>query len=139
MSNTRKAGTVVTGTRLKARRDGRIVECPSGNCYRLRSIANEEFTGLLGGFVDLGRAGATAEELENAADRAAMNAQAMLQQGEALVGAALIEPKIGDGEDEISIKDIPYGDLQHLVADITQDLGLAAAGARYRPTSAAAN
>jgi hypothetical protein len=151
MSNTRKAKPIgngrdtalVSSDFLKGRREPRIVECPgSGNRYRLRSLTNAEFNGLIGAFVDVGRLAATDGELAEQADRLAMeaatNAARKLEQFEALVTAALVEPAIGDGPDQISVKDIPYGDLAHLAGDVSADCGLTRArAATLRPTSAA--
>lgn len=132
---------IVTAKELQISPKERVVECPSGRRYRIRRIPRKEFIGLLGALPQVASLPTTPEETERAAAKAAaqLGGVETIARSEAFVAAALIEPRIGTGDGEIEIDDIPYGDLVHLTGAVLELNGMSVGVAlRLRPTSAGA-
>lgn len=132
---------IVSSATLKARERERVVDCPSGFRYRIRRLASREYIAAIGTLPQVGAMPETDAEAKQMAERVGRrlggDLVAMIRTAEALVSAALAEPRIGAGEGEIALDDIPPEDLYALGAAVTDLYGInRAKAAQLRPTSA---
>lgn len=116
----------------------KTIHAPSGNIYKIRRVKAFLFIGIQGGppSFDLSDPSLPLEDrlaLKATSDRMRAEHQERL---EAILAAGLESPRIGIGENEIDVADIPHADLGWLFEQI---IALAGASKRdgeaLRPTS----
>lgn len=119
---------VVTAAVLKASAR-KTIHAPSGNVYRIRRVKAFLFIGIHGGPPSFDLSDPTLPSEDRLALKATSDRQRAEYQErmEAILAAGLESPRVGAGEDEIEVADIPHGDLACLFEEI-----IALAGASKR-------
>ncbi len=109
---------VVSSAELKAI-SKRMVTGPSGLNYMVRRLSPRELMALIKGIPNIDAliraARAVKEKPDELPEGVTMNdLETFFGRAEEILQKALISPKIGDGEDEISLFDIPSPDVAYL-------------------------
>lgn len=125
----------VTPETLKAMTaERRVVECAEGRCYEVRALTCEEVIECLGAVPDLAAVAGNGRAVSS------RDMKRNVEVAQSFAAKALTRPAVGDGDGEVPLSLIPFGDLLRIAAAVQSLSGMTADEAeRLRPTSADAS
>ena len=104
----------------------RVITCKSGFRYRIRCLTTLEVIELRGALPDVSAIPLTdgAQEAMAKRPQSAGQISDMATIAQKSVALALVEPKVGDGQDDIEIRHVPPSDLTELFHAVFDLYGL---------------
>lgn len=115
------------------------VEGPSGSRYRIRRLSPAELIQIYSGIPDLVAFQEEARQAAVPANLSAKRRAELADRSQEILRLGLLEPRIGDGPDDLKLWEIPGGDMEALAGAIITHSDFSEEAARkLRPTLAGA-